>query len=618
MFKEKEFIKFLSLEFKAQEQAGGDIDFDRIKSEIKIMMSHEGMLKSIFDLYSKRVKGEKNNVNSYIAYKLGVTTKEPDGEFTPRLKFDLARVSHPDIDIDFDFNFRDDIYQYLIDKYGRDRTANIGTYQTLQAKSAIKRTVKAFDPCKDKVETLRLSEQIAGLVPGGDPDMTLEKAFDAEPQLGKWQSKLKNIFDVCFATEGLCWNHSFHAAGIVISDVPMAEIAPLHKLNGDKGYSSQFEMVELEDLGLIKFDILALKTLSIFRLVLKDLKNDLDITLDLDNISMSDKKTLELIRQGKTVAVFQLERDGMRKLLKDIEVDSFHDVAATSALYRPGALAAGAHDLYCDGKHGRVSISYDHPCLKPILEDTYGQLIYQEQCQLIAIKLADFTIKEADLLRKAIGKKKGDIFKKLKDQFISGAIKKIPSHKAESLWTKLEDMGGYAFNKSHAYAYSMISMQCAYLKAHYPLYYMKNVMNVEVTDGKLDKVEVLLKECKFMNIKVLPVNVNYSKSEFSIEGKTLRMALSGIKGIGVKAALEIENLAPYKTFDRFVEKTLKISVVNKATIEALIFEGAFCDFDIYGQDGVDEYYKVKKNVEYMKNRKIQRTDMFNSFDDVSF
>jgi DNA polymerase-3 subunit alpha len=300
----------------------------------------------------------------------------------------------------------------------------------------------------------------------------------------------------------------------------------------------------------------------------------------------------------------------MRKLLKQMNVSTFHDVAATNALFRPGALSAGAHDLYCDGKHGNIRVTYDHPCLEEILKDTYGQMIYQEQCQKIAIELAGFTIKEADMLRKAIGKKKADIMAKMKDQFVDGASKKVDRRVALSLWKKIEDFGSYAFNKAHSYAYAAISMQTAYLKAHYPLHYMKSVLNVDGIEGNTDNVIKYMKECIRMRIKLLPCNVNKSKSTFNIEGKSLRTGFSSIKGVGAKAGNAISELAPYKDFEDFVRKTKTVSVVNKSVVEILIGEGAFADFNIHGERGIAEFHKVKKHIEYIVKREIQDDDMF--------
>lgn len=615
MFNDKEFIKFIVLSVKHWQEEGRKIRTDLVKKEIQVMSSHPGMLEKFHQMIVKKVRGDKNEVNSYLAYIFGITTKKPVRPFEPRLNFNLARVSHPDIDIDFNFFYRDDVYKYLIDKYGRESTANIGTYQTLKAKNCLKITAKALDPFDDKAKTLELANRLGELVPS-DPKMNLNLALELEPELVKMKKDHKDIFQIAEVLENLVCNISYHAAGIVIGDGNLRKIAPFHHLSGD-AYATQFEMVELEDLGLIKFDILALKNLSVLDMVVEDLYNDLGIKLDIDNISFDDNKALKLIARGDTTSVFQLESYGMKKLLKQMNVSSFHDVAASNALFRPGALSAGAHDLYCDGKHGKMKITYDHPCLEDILKETYGQMIYQEQCQLIAIELAGFTIKEADMLRKAIGKKKADIMAKMKDQFINGASSKVSPRVAGTIWKKIEDFGAYAFNKAHAYAYAAIAMQTAYLKAHYPLYYMKSVLNAEALDGKTDNVIKVMKECIRMKIQLLPCNINKSSSVFNIEGKGLRTAFSSIKGIGIKAGDAIGQMSPYNDLEDFIKKTKSTSVINKSVIEILINEGAFSDFKIYGDKGIETYHKTKKHIEYMEKRQIQDDDMFD-FDKISF
>jgi DNA polymerase-3 subunit alpha len=615
MFNEKEFIKFIVLSVKHWQEDGRKININAVKKEIQVMSSYAGMLEKFHRLIVKKVRGNKNDVNSYLAYIFGITTKKPVAPYAPRLDFNLARVSHPDIDIDFNFFYRDDVYQYLIDKYGRESTANIGTYQTLKAKNCLKITAKALDPFDDKQETLILANRLAELVPS-DPKMNLEKALELEPELCTYKKKYEEIFKIAKNLENLVCNISYHAAGIVIGSGNLSEIAPFHHLSGDS-FATQFEMVELEDLGLIKFDILALKNLSVLDMVVDDLKKDLNIDLDIDNVSFDDKKALALIAKGETTAVFQLESYGMKKLLKQMRVSCFHDVAATNALFRPGALAAGAHDLFCDGKHGNIKITYDHPCLESILKETYGQMIYQEQCQLIAIELAGFTIKEADMLRKAIGKKKADIMAKMKNQFVVGASRKVSPRVAASIWKKIEDFGSYAFNKAHSYAYAAISLQTAYLKAHYPLYYMKSVLNAEGLDGKTDNVIKFMKECIRMRIKLLPCNINKSKSTFEIDGKGLRIAFSSIKGIGLKAGESISELAPFASLDDFIKKVKGVSVINKSVVEILIHEGAFADFKLHGDRGVETYHKTKKHIEYMEKREIQDDDMFD-FGKISF
>lgn len=612
MFNAKAFVKYIVLLIKKKIDEGAKIDKDRAFSEIEFLYSNLPMLKKLHDMRNSGKKGKKNTVNSYIAYILGITSKKPDGPFKPKLSFELARVSHPDIDIDFDFFYRDNVYTYLIEKYGREFTGNIGTYQRLKAKNSLRTAIKTLDPYNDKEKSLEFENYVAKLVPD-DPKIKLKDAIDQNSELDRISKtkRFKDVFYVASILEGNCSYSSRHAAGIVVSDSPIGDVAPLQRTAKGE-YATQYEMAELEDVGLIKFDILSLKTLSVFTMLKKDLKDYLDIDFDIDKIPYNDNKALKLIAQGKTDTVFQLESGGMKELLREMKVSSFEDVAAANALHRPGAMSADADSLYCECKHGEREITYDHKLLEPILKETYGQIIYQEQCQLIAIKLAGFTRKEADKLRKAIGKKQGNLFHKIKTDFVRRAkqISGMEEDAASVLFQKIENMGGYAFCMAHAYAYAVLAMQSAYLKAHYPLYYMKSVLNSEVRDTKIDNVERYMRECLKMGLKILPCNVNKSKKYFSIEKDKIRRPLLSLKGVGEKASSEISELSPFKSFEDFVERTDGISVINKSAIEVLMENGAFADFKLYGERGLDEYLKLRNHVQYMKKKNIQKSSMF--------
>jgi len=610
MFDDLEFAKKLVLSVKDKIDKGQEIDSDRVINEICEMSKCVGMLETFFNLIKSKKKGEKNEVNSYLAYIFGVTSKEPDGPFEPKLDFNLARVSHPDIDIDFDFFHRDETYSYLIERYGREYTGNIGTYQRFKAKNALRKAIKALSPYDDKDKDFAFENYVADLISNA-PGVTLKSSIEENMELKKIEGQYPEIFEVAKVLEGLTCAPSRHAAGLVVSDKKIQEIAPLHRLR-DGSYATQFEMAELEDLGLIKFDILALKTLSYFSMVEEDLKNELDIDFDINKIPHDDPQSLKLISSGLTDSVFQLEGGGMKDLLKNMKVNVFDDVAASNALYRPGAMKADAHIKYCDCKHGRLDVSYEHPKLKEILDDTYGQLIYQEQCQLAVMELAGFTRMEADKLRKAIGKKQGDLFIALKKKFIKGAMKhsNMDQRKASEFFEKIENMGGYAFCRAHAYAYGVLAVQCAYLKSHYPLYYMRAVLNTETLDGKLDSVERYMKDCIRMKINILPCNVNKSKAMFMVEGSGLRRRMGSLKGVGMKSAKAIEELAPFSDFEDFIEKTVDQSVVNKKVVEVLMYNGGFSDFDLQDEEGLDHYLELKKHVDYRKKRNIQKSSMF--------
>jgi len=617
MFNDKKFIEKLIESLKDKYSLDKTIDTQRVLDEVYEMSRCPGMLEKFYELIKSKNKGNKNSVNSYLAYLYGITTKKPDGPFKPKLDFELARVSHPDIDIDFDFFHRDETYSYLIERYGREYTSNIGTYQRFKAKNAIRKSIKALDPFDDKIKSLEFENYVAELIPNG-PGITLETAIKENSELSKLEKQYPEVFEIAGVIEGLACAQSRHAAGLVVSDVKIQEVAPLHRLK-DGSYATQFEMAELEDLGLIKFDILALKTLSYFDMVEKDLKDDLDIDFNVNTIPLNDPKALNLIAKGLTDSVFQLEGGGMKELLKNMKVNVFDDVAASNALYRPGAMAAEAHLKYCDCKHGKIGVTYEHPKLEPILSSTYGQLIYQEQCQLAVMELAGFKRKEADKLRKAIGKKQGDLFIALKKKFIIGAMEhsNMDSKTASRFFKKIEDMGGYAFCRAHAYAYGVLAMQTAYLKAHYPLYYMKAVLNTETLDGKLESVERYMKDCIRLRIQMFPCNINKSKALFTVEGKGLRIGIASLKGVGMKASSEIEELAKFKDFEDFVDRTLDKSVINKKVVEVLMHNGVFADFNLQDEEGLEEFLKVRKHVDYRKRRNIQKSSMFD-LSNVSF
>ena len=617
-YKEDEFVKSLVNNIKKRIENGEIIDKDAAFKEIEVMSKKPFCLESIHNVI-RRKKIIPNNVNSYLLKAIGLTNEDPNGEFEPKLSFSLARVSHPDIDIDFDFFHRDKTYDYLIEKYGREKSGNIGTYQRLKARNAIRTTIKALDPMNDKDKSFEFENYVAELI-SDDPKAKLGPCIEGSDELQRISKKYSDVFEVAKILEGICSHPSMHAAGIVLSDVPLNEIAPLHRTPSG-GYATQFEMAELEEMGLIKFDILALKTLSVFEMMTLDLKNDLDINLNIDKIDLEDKKALKLIANGQTDTVFQLESRGMKELLRNIKVSTFNDVAASNALHRPGAMDAEADQIYCRCKHGEIEVVYEHPKLKEILQSTYGQIVYQEQCQLIAMKIAGFSIQDADGLRRAIGKKKPELMAKLKKKFIAGAkiYSNMDERKSSDLFKKIESMGGYGFCYAHAVSYAVLAMQTAYLKSHYPLQYMKCYLNVETMDSKIETVDRYMKECINMKIHILPCHINKSKALFTIDAEksSIRRGLASFKGVGLKASCEIEKAAPFKDLEDFVEKTIDVGIINKGAMEVLMHNGAFSCFNLHGEEGLNKYLELKKHIKNRKEKNIQKSSMFD-FSDISF
>jgi len=532
--------------------------------------------------------GRGSGCGSLVLFCLKITKLDP-------LKFDLLferflnteRISWPDIDIDFAHTRRPEVFEYIINKYGRERTGKIGTNQTFKARGAVRFCVKHLDPCDDfgtgEKRSMILSDEIAKSVPF-DPKIKLKEAYDQSAELKAFKAQYPRIFEIAETVEGVSTRPSVHAAGIVAAPGNIEDFVPMHTTSGGAGKEreicTQYAMEDLEEIGLVKFDVLGLNTLTVIDRCL-DLIRDkyFDIKIDIDDLPFDDPGTLKLFREGKTDCVFQMESYGMKKLLQDMEVDSIEDVIAANALYRPGALQAEAHIKYADCKNGRQSIEKIQEEVDEVLAPTYGQIVYQEQVMHISKIVAGFTGGQADSLRKAIGKKKGKIFKELKTEFFEGSdkLKKITREQAEDIWQKFEFFGGYAFNKSHSAAYGVIAYQTAYLKCHYPIEFMVATLTVEAMDQKQDKVEEYIKVCQRAGLEVLPLDVNKSKTVFAEEDGKIRSSLISIKGVGSKAADNISETQPYNDLEDFCMKT-DGSVLNTAVVGALADAGAFSAF----------------------------------------
>jgi DNA polymerase-3 subunit alpha len=515
--------------------------------------------------------GRGSGAGSMVAYLLGITGIDP-------LRYGLIferflnpeRISPPDFDIDFCQARRGEVIEYVKDKYGRENCAQIITFGSLGAKTVIRDVGRVLE--------LPFSEcdRLAKMVPE-DPKITLKKALEINPDFKKAYAEngnCKSILDYGFILEGLFRNAGTHAAGVVIGEKPLIEIIPLTR-DKEGQTITQYAMEPIGKIGLLKMDFLGLKTLTVIQEAVELVKQNRRETVDIANVPVDDKKTYELLQRGDTVGVFQFESGGMRDMLSKLGPTMIEELIAMNALYRPGAMEFIGS--FINRKHGREPIEYAHPLMEPILKETYGYMVYQEQVQRVANVLAGFSLGMADLLRRAIGKKKADEMAKMRAKFVEGcaATNHIPAKKAGEIFADIEKFAGYGFNKSHSAAYSMVAFQTAYLKAHYPEEFMAALLSSEM--GNLDKIPVFINECRTMGLEILPPHINESNVRFKPVKGGIRYGLAGIKNVGEGASREIveirERGGPYKGLMDLCSRAPG-QVVNKKTLESLIRSGA--------------------------------------------
>jgi len=479
----------------------------------------------------------------------------------------------PDIDVDFCINGREEVFKYVVEKYGGgDYVAQIITFGKLKTRAVIRDVGRALDIPLYEVDA------IAKMVPDV-LNISLDAALEQEPRLKDLAGKKPEVADlinICRVLEGLPRHASTHAAGVVIADKPLVEYLPLYK--GKKGeVVTQFDMKCVEKIGLIKFDFLGLRNLTVIANTLKLIEAEGGTPPDLTNLDLSDPATYRLLESGETTGVFQLESSGMKELLVKLKPESFDDIIALVALYRPGPLDSGMVDDFVDRKHGIKKVEYLVPQLEPILKETYGVIVYQEQVMKIAGDLANYSMSEADDLRKAMGKKIPEILAKHRERFMQGAADNgIPPDKAGKIFYLMEKFGGYGFNKSHSAAYSMIAYQTAFLKAHFPVEFMASLLTSEMhsTDG----VVKYIAECRSHGIEVIPPDINESGKEFSVTGSKIRFGLVAVKNVGenaIESIVEARNEGGrFSSLCDFCER-VDLKKVNKRVVESLIKCGAF-------------------------------------------
>jgi len=514
--------------------------------------------------------GRGSAAGSLVSYLLGITEINP-------LQYNLLferflnpqRISLPDIDIDFSDERRDEVIEYVRKKYGEDRVAQIATFGRMEARGVIRDVGRVLGYSAKEMD------RIAKLIPFG---MNFNDALANEPLLKKEMESDENkreLFELSMKLEGLIRNFSTHAAGIVIGDTPLSDLVPL-QFTKDKSVTTQYDKDVLEEMGLLKMDFLGLRTLTVIENALTLINREREENFEIEKIPLDDEKTFSLLREGKTIGVFQLESPGMRRVLTGVKPNTMEDIIAVLSLYRPGTIKSGQVDEFIKRKHGVIDYTSIHPLLDEILKPTYGIIVYQEQVMQVAQKLAGYTLAEADLLRKAMGKKKKDIMAKLRDDFINRCINNgIEKEIAERVFNTIEKFAEYGFNKSHSTAYATISYQTAYLKAHYPKEFFTALLTS--VSGNEDREEVYIKEAESMGIKILPPDINKSDIYFKIEGDAIRFGFSAIKNVGENAAkiiVEEREKGEYRSFYDFLTRC-KSGKINKKVIESLIKAGAF-------------------------------------------
>ncbi|MEC8646079.1 MAG: DNA polymerase III subunit alpha, partial [Candidatus Latescibacterota bacterium] len=514
--------------------------------------------------------GRGSAAGSLVSYCLGITDTDP-------IKYDLLferflnpeRISMPDIDIDFADVDRDKVLKYVVDKYGENNVSQVITFGTMGAKAVVRDVGRVLGMPFGEVD------RIAKLVPA-ELKMTIDKAVDRVPelqQMAEARDEKGQLIDYARRLEGLARHASVHACAVIIAPSDLTDYVPLYRAPKDGRVTTQFDGPTCEEVGLLKMDFLGLKELSLMdeavRLIRLHQPN-----FDLDNISWGDRPTFELFGRGETIGVFQFESGGMREYLSKLKPDNIEDIIAMNALYRPGPMEN--IPTFIGRKHGQIELIYDHPKLEPILEATYGIMVYQEQVMRIARDLAGFSMGQADILRKAMGKKKPEEMAKMKKDFVGGCVENDVDKKiAEKLFADIEVFAGYAFNKSHAACYSEVAYKNAYLKANYPKEYMSASLTMD--RNNTERITILLDDCRRMGIPVLPPDINESTLYFTPTDEGIRYGMAAIKNVGEGAVQSIVDTrvqdGPYGTLFEFCER-IDLKAVNRRVVESLVAAGA--------------------------------------------
>jgi len=556
---------------------------ERLDREIKLIqqMKFSGYFLIVWD-FIRHAKsqgipvgpGRGSAAGSLVSYSMGITDIDPlqYGLLFERF-LNPERISMPDIDIDFCTNRRGEVIQYVTEKYGREQVAQIITFGTLGAKAALKDVGRVLNLTFGEVD------RITKLVPSQPLNIKLKDAMETEPAIrdaAEKDARVQEMIDIALRLEGMARNASVHAAGVVIAPEPLKNLVPLYRTNKDE-IVTQYDMSWLEKLGLLKMDFLGLTTLTIIHECLNLIEKTQSILLKPEELPLDDKETYQKIfARGLTDGVFQFESAGMKDVLKRYVPERIEDLTALNALYRPGPLKGGVVDDFIDRKHGRKQVVYDLPELKDILEETYGVMLYQEQVMQIAQRVSGYSLGEADLLRRAMGKKKADEMAKQRQRFVKGALdRKLPQKKVEKLFDLMAQFAEYGFNKSHSAAYGYLAYITGYLKAHYPVEFMAALLTSET--GNTDKVVKYIIECRDLGIKVLPPDVNASDLNFTPDAGAIRFGLGAIKNVGASAVEAIvkarRETGVFRNLYDFCERA-DLTAINRRVIESMIKAGA--------------------------------------------
>ncbi len=564
---------------------------ERLDREIKMIqkMKFSGYFLIVWDFirYAKSKgipvgPGRGSAAGSLVGYAMAITDIDPlqYGLLFERF-LNPERVSMPDIDVDFCMNRRGEVIQYVTEKYGREQVAQIITFNTLGARAAIKDVGRVLEVPFADVE--RLTKMVPNVL-----NISLEEAIRQEPgfnEAAKKDARVDDVLKVALRLEGLSRNCSVHAAGVVISPQPLTDLIPLYKTNRDE-IVTQFDMNGLDKLALLKMDFLGLTTLTLIQDALRLIKKRHGVDVVPEDLPLDDKATYEIFCKGFTSGVFQFESAGMRDILRRYQPNRLEDLTALNALYRPGPIQGGMVDDFIERKWGRRAVQYDLPELGELLEETYGVIVYQEQVMQISNRLAGYSLGDADLLRRAMGKKKIEEMAKQRERFIAGAVERgFPQRKVEKIFDLMEQFAGYGFNKSHSAAYAYLAYVTAYLKAHYPVDFMAALLTSET--GNTAKVVKYINECREMGIPILPPDVDHSEWSFTPDGtpqtgKGIRFGLGAVKNLGQSAVEAIaqarEQVGRFTSLHQFCE-TVDLGAVNRRMIESLIRAGAMDSMD---------------------------------------
>ncbi|HHW48031.1 MAG TPA: DNA polymerase III subunit alpha [Clostridiaceae bacterium] len=555
--------------------------------------------------------GRGSAAGSIVAYTLGITNIDP-------IKYNLLferflnpeRISMPDIDIDFCFERRQEVIDYVIEKYGKDKVAQIITFGTMAARAAIRDVGRALNIPYNEVDA------VAKMIPF-QIGMTIDKALELNPELKsryEGDETVRELIDTARRLEGMPRHASTHAAGVVISREPIVEYVPLQR--NEDSITTQFPMGILEELGLLKMDFLGLRTLTVIRDTVELIKKNYGREIDIDKLDMDDKNVFKMISEGKTAGVFQLESAGMTQFMKELQPSSLEDIIAGISLYRPGPM--DQIPRYIKNKNNPSEIKYHHPLLKNILKVTYGCMVYQEQVMQIVRELAGYSMGRSDLVRRAMAKKKADIMEQERQNFIygitdsdgniivKGAIRNgVDERTANIIFDEMMDFASYAFNKSHAAAYAVVAYQTAWLKHYYPTEFMAALLNSFL--GSSDKISQYVHECRSLNIDVLPPDINESDVKFSVINGKIRFGMAAVKNVGVNAVSGIiderKTNGLFKSFGDFCER-MSSRDVNKRCIESLIKCGAFDSFGVYRSQLMAVYEKMIEGIQVRKKRNL--------------